>query len=259
MSMQQTKHILRWYSMTFNKDIIGERIKQCRRKKGLTQADVAEKLHVKRQIIGYYEKSQRTPNAEDLAFLAQEFDTTVDYLLGLTNYEKDPSPEAITMHKYTGIDENIIEYYHDRKRDLDDNPENDPVYMLESPIRLVNSLLSVDEFYDVEEVFLQYTERKNDLKKAIEEFKGSPNVDTDPFVESFSKVRQCLELFQLSHYQLMKTIERAFLAFDEYESMIDLVGTYFPYLLTETSRSYALQALRARRLNREKHETRKEV
>ena len=52
--MQQTKHILRWYSMTFNKDIIGERIKQCRRKKGLTQADVAEKLHVKRQIIGSY-------------------------------------------------------------------------------------------------------------------------------------------------------------------------------------------------------------
>ena len=90
---------------------IGERLKECRKAKKENQEDLAKLLNVQRQIISYYETGARTPNIEDLAILAKHFDTTVDYLIGLSDV-KSPDIEVKSICDYTGLSEEAINRLH---------------------------------------------------------------------------------------------------------------------------------------------------
>ena len=59
-----------------------EKLKILRKKKGLTQQEVAELLNVGRVTYTKWEKGNREPNFENLSMLACIFDVSLDYLLG---------------------------------------------------------------------------------------------------------------------------------------------------------------------------------
>ena len=63
--------------------ILGERLKELRKEKGLTQKQVAEELHIHSVTYLHYEKSEREPPLSLLADMATFFDVTVGYLLGV--------------------------------------------------------------------------------------------------------------------------------------------------------------------------------
>ena len=68
-----------------------ERLKILRKRKGMTQTKLAELLKIDASEITRYEKGQRSPNIKNLIILAEIFEVSVDYLLGLTpnpNYYK---------------------------------------------------------------------------------------------------------------------------------------------------------------------------
>ena len=65
--------------------ILGERLKELRKEKGLTQKQVAEELHIHSVTYLHYEKSEREPPLSLLADMATFFDVTVGYLLGVEN------------------------------------------------------------------------------------------------------------------------------------------------------------------------------
>ena len=90
---------------------IGERLKECRKAKKENQEDLAKLLNVQRQIISYYETGARTPNIEDLAILAKHFDTTVDYLIGLSDV-KSTNIEVKSICDYTGLSEMAVAKLH---------------------------------------------------------------------------------------------------------------------------------------------------
>lgn len=60
------------------KDIILE----LRTKKGLSQAELAEKLMVTRQAVSRWENGETIPNTETLKLLSKEFDVSINTLLG---------------------------------------------------------------------------------------------------------------------------------------------------------------------------------
>lgn len=95
---------------------IGERLKECRKAKKENQEDLAKLLNVQRQIISYYETGARTPNIEDLAILAKHFDTTVDYLIGLSDV-KSTNIEVKSICDYTGLSEKAINSLHENFAD----------------------------------------------------------------------------------------------------------------------------------------------
>ena len=66
-------------------ETLGNRIKELRLDKGLTQADVAKVMHVAFGTISNWERGVRTPSLEELGELANFFAVTTDYLLGRTN------------------------------------------------------------------------------------------------------------------------------------------------------------------------------
>ena len=64
---------------------INELIKELRKKDGMTQDDLAEKLNCNRQKIADWERGKCTPSAYDIVILTEIFNVSSDYLLGLTN------------------------------------------------------------------------------------------------------------------------------------------------------------------------------
>lgn len=62
--------------------MINKRIKQLRKERGMTQAELGNKLGVIKQTISSWETGVSNPNNETLAIMAKFFGVSVDYLLG---------------------------------------------------------------------------------------------------------------------------------------------------------------------------------
>lgn len=60
----------------------GPNLKRIRRKKGITQHQLAISLGLAPSTIGMYERSKREPRIRIIVALALLFDVTTDYLLG---------------------------------------------------------------------------------------------------------------------------------------------------------------------------------
>ena len=74
---------------------LGERIKTCRQKVGMSQEKVAELVGVSRQAVTKWEANQSAPNTENLFKLAEIFGTTVDMLLEAEKETKQSPAEQI--------------------------------------------------------------------------------------------------------------------------------------------------------------------
>lgn len=65
----------------------GERLKELRKEKNLTQAQLGELLNTSHATINRYEKNIHEPDLDTINKLADIFDVSVDYLLGRTDIE----------------------------------------------------------------------------------------------------------------------------------------------------------------------------
>ena len=61
--------------------MLGTRIASLRQSRGLSQADLAKRLHISTSAIGMYEQGRREPSVDTLIALSQEFGVSLDYLL----------------------------------------------------------------------------------------------------------------------------------------------------------------------------------
>lgn len=72
--------------MAVLKEEVGKRLCECRLSLGLTQAQVAAKLGVAQPVYLRFEKGQYECNYEQLVKLSVIFDTSIDYLLGKSDF-----------------------------------------------------------------------------------------------------------------------------------------------------------------------------
>ena len=63
--------------------MLGARIKELRKEFGLSQVDLASRLEVTKQTISNWENENIQPSIDMLVDLANVFNVTTDYLLGL--------------------------------------------------------------------------------------------------------------------------------------------------------------------------------
>lgn len=129
-------------------NIIAERILTLRQKANERQEDLAQALNCNRGTIANYEKGARTPDAETLAQIAQHYNTTTDYIVGLS----DVTTSNITVKEicdYTGLNEKSINQLYLLKKasngefDLENVPEEYLEYSLDKSI---NEQLSVESY-----------------------------------------------------------------------------------------------------------------
>lgn len=60
---------------------LGNKILELRKKKGLSQEQLSERINVTRQTISNWELEETSPNPEQLKLLSKEFNISIDELL----------------------------------------------------------------------------------------------------------------------------------------------------------------------------------
>ncbi len=78
--------------------LLGNRIKEQRKKLNLTQEDLGKLINVTKVSICCYEKGTRTPTLETLKVLAEVFDTDINYLIGNDSYEIAENDNNYSIH-----------------------------------------------------------------------------------------------------------------------------------------------------------------
>lgn len=71
--------------------------KDMRKKKGLTQVELAKLLNVQQTTVSKWEVGRATPDYPVLIKLAELFEVSIDYLLGAEKQEK--KPDALTAEE----------------------------------------------------------------------------------------------------------------------------------------------------------------
>ena len=65
-----------------------ERIKQLRKKKGISQSELAEVIGVKNNTVSTWERGTRQPDFEALNLLSDYFEVSFEYILGSSDKEE---------------------------------------------------------------------------------------------------------------------------------------------------------------------------
>ena len=86
---------------------VGEKIRKLREETSTPQQKIADLLGVTRQSLSLYEKGERTINVEALGKLAEFFNVSADYLLGLSDV-KSTEQDMKTACAVTGLSEKAI-------------------------------------------------------------------------------------------------------------------------------------------------------
>lgn len=109
--------------------LIGSRIKELRKKKGLSQEKLGKMINVTKVSISCYENETRSPDLETFELLVDALDTTTDYLLGRDklivsedkeDYKTYLSKEDLDIIKEINRNKNLVNFLRkDPKRGIE--------------------------------------------------------------------------------------------------------------------------------------------
>lgn len=88
-------------------------LKQLRKNKGITQADLAQELGLSKSTISMYEIGAREPDFETLEAFADYFNVDMNYLTGWSDdpYDYENDPNGIFDEMPTAVREHLLEIY----------------------------------------------------------------------------------------------------------------------------------------------------
>jgi transcriptional regulator with XRE-family HTH domain len=81
--------------------LLGARLKLLRKARGLTQLQVGEATGINRETYSHYENERRKLKPQTLTLLAQFYEVSADYLLGVTDKPHSNEQEFIETHRET--------------------------------------------------------------------------------------------------------------------------------------------------------------
>ena len=98
--------------------MFGNILRQLRKEKGVTQAELAAVLNLDASSISKYEKADVSPSADVLLKIAQYFDVPTDYLLGLPDKKNSPAPDRASEEELQKLRELVKELSPQQKEEL---------------------------------------------------------------------------------------------------------------------------------------------
>lgn len=73
------------FKVVYDAKKVGERIRELRKEMGIGQIALAQDTGFSNAVISYWETGKNEPGARALLILAQYFNVSIDYILGLEN------------------------------------------------------------------------------------------------------------------------------------------------------------------------------
>jgi len=98
----------------------GNRLRELRKQRNLTQKQLAAQIGVRNSIISFYEMGDRSPSPEVIIKLAAVLHVSTDYLMGV---EKKESIDAsgLSAREIAAV-RTIVDIMRDNKKDLKQEP-----------------------------------------------------------------------------------------------------------------------------------------
>ena len=97
----------------------GYRVKTLRKRAGLTQKQLAERIWVSKAAISNYEMGERKPSLEIIVKLAKVFHVSTDYLLGIAESNKIINLDDFTDEEFWAV-QHLIEVLRKDRDNADD-------------------------------------------------------------------------------------------------------------------------------------------
>lgn len=136
------------------------RIKELRKSKGLTQAELATKLGVTRQAVSLYEKGQIKPKIETLKKLAEYFGVSVTYIKGELDTEYlEKMVELLMLINFPNV---CLKY---RKNELNDSYK--PFFTISITSQIIK-LLGYDSREKFQEIYKKAMRLGDNPENSIE-------------------------------------------------------------------------------------------
>lgn len=89
------------------KRTIGKRINSLLAEQNKTQKELADTLGVKPNVISYFCSGARTPNTDQIVKIADYFNVSADYLLGIQE-AKTRDKDVVFICEYTGLSDSVV-------------------------------------------------------------------------------------------------------------------------------------------------------
>lgn len=89
---------------------LGEKIREERKKRKITQKELANRMEVSSQVISNWERDYTKPSYYDILNLSTELNISTDYLIGKKNKKTNIAIEKIKNKNYSIIDHEITNY-----------------------------------------------------------------------------------------------------------------------------------------------------
>lgn len=89
--------------LQFDQEPIGERIARFRKQKGLTQAELAQRIGIQRTLITDYEIGRLRLNADMIIRLAIALNISSDAILGLAEHKHTQTPDLKLTRRFKDI------------------------------------------------------------------------------------------------------------------------------------------------------------
>ena len=89
-------------------DTLNLKLQELRKKNNLSQAEVAEYLHVSRQAISQWENGKASPDIENIKKMCKLYNVSVGDLLGLDKEEKEQPRKSVEEDVYAVLELLVI-------------------------------------------------------------------------------------------------------------------------------------------------------
>lgn len=88
--------------------ILGERVKLLRKKNGYTREEFAEKISVSSRFLADLESGKVGVSISTLKIIAQQLNTSSDYLIGITNLNEESLIKSSIIYKINNFPDNQL-------------------------------------------------------------------------------------------------------------------------------------------------------
>ena len=120
-------------------ETFGTRLKMLRERNNLTMHDVVSRTGISQSLLSNYENNLRNPTAKSIAKLAECFNVTTDYMLGLKETKNILTNEInIDKSETAKINQGLDKCY-DKIRNLDPKAKEKLLKVLETVIEAVKN------------------------------------------------------------------------------------------------------------------------
>lgn len=201
------------------KKTIGTRINALLAASNKKQKDLAKHLGVTDNTVSYYVNGARMPNVEQIIKIAEYFDTTTDYLLGVSNL-KTADTDLKAVCEYTGLSVEAVSKIRDIK--ASDGTHMQTLNAFLSDIGLTVLLINIEHYILGKMQFFKYVNKHHEVltkELHISKERMYKLIHTNPAAES--KINGVLRIILETGYP------------EDYGEYIKLDYEYMSYLVQQ--------------------------